>query len=106
MAGDMVGPDGQRLARLYTELDLLAAECVRRGLWDGLSPAELAACVSVLTFESRTADAATPVRLPGGPVREVLDATVTVWRGPPEEAPPRPPGFPARPPHPAPRAGG
>ena len=70
--GDQVTEAGRRLACLYTELDLLAAECLRRGLWDGLSPAELAACVSVLTFESRTAEAAAPVRLPGGPVREVL----------------------------------
>ena len=77
--GDKVTDAGRRLACLYTELDLLAAECLRRGLWDGLSPAELAACVSALTFESRTADAATPVRLPGGPVREVLEATVAVW---------------------------
>ncbi len=78
--GDRVTDAGRRLACLYTELDLLAAECLRRGLWDGLSPAELAACVSALTFESRTAEAATPVRLPGGPVREVLAATVSVWR--------------------------
>jgi ATP-dependent RNA helicase HelY len=78
--GNRVTDAGRRLACLYTELDLLAAECLRRGLWDGLSPAELAACVSALTFESRTAEAATPVRLPGGPVREVLAATVSVWR--------------------------
>ena len=78
--GSRVTEAGRRLACLYTELDLLAAECLRRGLWDGLSPADLAACVSALTFESRTADAATPVRLPGGPVREVLEATMAVWR--------------------------
>jgi ATP-dependent RNA helicase HelY len=78
--GDRVTLAGKRLACLYTELDLLAAECLRRGLWDGLSPAELAACVSALTFESRTPEAAAPVRLPGGPVREVLAATVAVWR--------------------------
>ncbi len=56
LAGDTVTPDGQGLGRLYTELDLLAAECLRRGLWDGLSAAELAACVSALSFESRQAD--------------------------------------------------
>jgi len=78
--GDRVTDAGRRLACLYTELDLLAAECLRRGLWDGLSPADLAACVSALTFESRTAEAATPVRLPGGPVADVLAATVSVWR--------------------------
>ena len=59
---------GRRLGRLYTELDLLAAECLRRGLWDGLSPAELAACVSALVFESRQADDASPPRLPSGRV--------------------------------------
>src|SRR6516165_8731402 len=71
---------GKRLACLYTELDLRAAECLRRGLWDGLNPAELAACVSALTFESRTAEAAAAVPQPGGPVRDVLGATVSVWR--------------------------
>ena len=70
---------GRRLACLYTELDLLAAECLRRGLWDGLSPAELAACVSALTFESRTVEAAGPPRLPGGQVGAVLAEMVSVW---------------------------
>jgi ATP-dependent RNA helicase HelY len=74
-----VTEEGQRLASLYTELDLLAAECLRRGLWDGLSAAELAACVSALTFESRTPEAAEPPRMPGGPVRAVLADTVSVW---------------------------
>ena len=76
LAGDTVTPDGQRLGRLYTELDLLAAECLRRGLWDGLSPAELAACVSALSFESRQADVVQPPRLPKGRVPEALAATV------------------------------
>ena len=79
LAGDVVTPDGQRLGRLYTELDLLAAECLRRGLWDDLSPAELAACVSALSFESRQADDAQPPRLPKGPIPEALAATVRTW---------------------------
>ncbi|HEV3294300.1 MAG TPA: DEAD/DEAH box helicase [Streptosporangiaceae bacterium] len=77
--GDAVTADGRRLADLYTELDLLAAECLRRGLWRGLGPADLAACVSALTFETRKADDAPPPRLPGGPVRGVLAAMVSVW---------------------------
>jgi ATP-dependent RNA helicase HelY len=78
--GDTVTPAGQRLTRLYSELDLLAAECLRRGLWEGLNPAELAACVSVLSFESRkqTEDAG-PARLPKGPVRDVLTAMARTW---------------------------
>ncbi len=79
LAGDIVTPAGQRLGRLYTELDLLAAECLRRGLWDALSPAELAACVSALSFESRQADDAQPPRLPKGRVPEALAATVRTW---------------------------
>jgi ATP-dependent RNA helicase HelY len=78
--GDTVTADGQRLSRLYSELDLVAAECVRRGVWDGLNPAELAACVSVLSFESRKqSDDAEPARLPGGPVRDVLTAMGRTW---------------------------
>jgi ATP-dependent RNA helicase HelY len=77
--GDKVTAEGSRLASLYTELDLLAAECLRRGLWDALAPAELAACVSVLTFESRRPEDAAPPQLPGGRVREVLASMVRVW---------------------------
>ena len=79
LAGDTVTADGRRLARLYTELDLLASECMRRGLWDSLSPAELAACVSALSFESRQADDTHPPRLPKGPVPEVLATMVRTW---------------------------
>ena len=74
-----VTPDGRRLADLYTELDLLAAESLRRGLWEGLDPAELAACVSMLTFESRQADDDAAPRLPGGPVRDVVTSMMSVW---------------------------
>src|SRR5690242_19762792 len=79
LAGDTVTPDGRQLGRLYTELDLLAAECLRRGLWDGLSAAELAACVSALSFESRQADDVQPPRLPKGRLPEALAATIRTW---------------------------
>jgi ATP-dependent RNA helicase HelY len=79
IAGDEVTADGRRLAALYTELDLLAAECVRRGTWTGLTPADLAACVSALTFEARRPDDASPVRLPQGRTREVLTEMADIW---------------------------
>ncbi len=79
LAGDTVTADGRRLAGLYSELDLLAAECMRRGLWDGLSPAELAACVSALSFESRQPDDTHPPRLPKGRAPEVLAEMVRTW---------------------------
>jgi ATP-dependent RNA helicase HelY len=77
--GDSVTADGKRLQRLYSELDLLAAECLRRGFWEGLNPAELAACVSVLSYESRQANDEGPARLPKGPVRDVLSAMNRTW---------------------------
>ncbi len=77
--GDTVTQPGRRLARLYGELDLLAAECVRTGVWDGLDPAELAACVAALTFESRQPDEAASPRLPTEPVRAALAETVRLW---------------------------
>jgi ATP-dependent RNA helicase HelY len=79
IAGDEVTADGRRLAALYAELDLLAAECVRRGTWAGLAPADLAACVSALTFEARRPDDAGPVRLPHGKSPEVLEEMRSLW---------------------------
>ncbi|MGH8969656.1 MAG: DEAD/DEAH box helicase [Actinomycetes bacterium] len=80
---DRVTPSGRRLAAIYTELDLLTAECLRAGAWAGLTAPELAACVSALVFESRQPDdaAAAPPRLPGGPVRDVLAEMVHIWGG-------------------------
>ena len=39
----VVTADGRLLARIYSESDLLVAECLRTGVWKGLQPAELAA---------------------------------------------------------------
>jgi ATP-dependent RNA helicase HelY len=79
LADDEVSPAGQRLMRLYSEMDLLAAECLRAGLWDGLSAPDLAAALAVLVFEARRADDASSPRLPNGPVREVIRETVVLW---------------------------
>ena len=48
-----VTADGLLLARIYSESDLLVAECLRSGTWNGLEEAELAAVVSCVLFESR-----------------------------------------------------
>lgn len=44
---------GHRLARVYSESDLLVCECIEDGVFDGLDAAGLAAVVSALVFESR-----------------------------------------------------
>ncbi|MGB8403150.1 MAG: RNA helicase [Mycobacterium sp.] len=48
-----VTDNGRLLARIYSESDLLVAECLRSGTWDRLNPAELAAVLSSVLFESR-----------------------------------------------------
>jgi ATP-dependent RNA helicase HelY len=69
---------GRRLARLYSESDLLAAECLRHGVWRGLAPAELAAVVSALVYEARR-DGPSEARVPVGPIGEALHQTARLW---------------------------
>ncbi|QXQ15820.1 RNA helicase [Skermania piniformis] len=77
--GDEITPAGRRLARIYTESDLVVAECLRRGLWRNLTAADLAAVVSVLVFESRTDDAHTLAEGPNDATRQAVHGTVEVW---------------------------
>ncbi len=46
-------PSGERLARMYHELDLLVVEALGAGLFDELEPAEVAALASCFIFEER-----------------------------------------------------
>lgn len=75
-----VTEDGRLLARIYSESDLLVAECLRRGVWDGLGPAELAGVLSAVQFESR-GDSSAPqgLHIPTGNVRKALAATRRLW---------------------------
>ncbi|MGH3671304.1 MAG: DEAD/DEAH box helicase [Pseudonocardiaceae bacterium] len=75
--GEQLTEHGRALARLWSETDLLTAECLRHGVWDGLEPAELAAVISALVFEAR-GDATAP-RVPAGSVSDALVATVRLW---------------------------
>ncbi len=79
LVDDEVSDAGRTLMRIHTEMDLVAAECLRSGLWDDLDPAELAAALSVLVFEARRPDDAHSPRLPKGRVRDVIADTVSLW---------------------------
>ena len=70
---------GRTLMRIYNEMDLLTAESLRVGLWDGLDPSALAAVLSTLVYETRRPDDAAAPRLPGGPVKQVLAEMVSIW---------------------------
>jgi ATP-dependent RNA helicase HelY len=76
-----VTADGLLLARIYSECDLLVAECLRAGTWDGLDAAGLAAVVSTVLFESRSdTPGATPVVEDATPdMRRALSQTRRAW---------------------------
>jgi ATP-dependent RNA helicase HelY len=54
--GREVTESGRMLTRIYAELDLVTAECIRAGVFDGLTHPQLAAVLSSLVFEARRAD--------------------------------------------------
>jgi ATP-dependent RNA helicase HelY len=77
--GEVVTATGSSLSRIYSELDLLAAECLRRGTWRGLEAPGLAAALSALVFESRKPDDMQRPRVPGGAVRSTLESMTRLW---------------------------
>jgi ATP-dependent RNA helicase HelY len=69
---------GRMLARVWTEADLLVAECLRRGVWESLSAPELAAAVSVVLYEARR-EGDERASVPRGPITDAVDRTMDIW---------------------------
>jgi ATP-dependent RNA helicase HelY len=78
LAADETTPAGRQLARIWSESDLVIAECLRAGAWDDLDAAELAALTSVLVYEPRR-DERLVDRMPTPAVRDALATTVRIW---------------------------
>jgi ATP-dependent RNA helicase HelY len=76
-----VTDDGRLLARIYSESDLLVAECLRSGIWEGLDAAELAAVLSSVLYESRgdAPGASDRIDVPTGKLRRALNQTRRLW---------------------------
>jgi ATP-dependent RNA helicase HelY len=76
-----VTDDGRLLARIYSESDLLVAECLRSGTWEGLDAAELAAVLSSVLYESRGDASGSPdgSAVPTGKLRRALNQTRRLW---------------------------
>ncbi|MEV0897503.1 DEAD/DEAH box helicase [Actinoplanes sp. NPDC049802] len=69
---------GRMLGRIWSEADLLVAECLRQGVWDGLAPDELAAAVSMVLYESRR-EGEDRASVPKGAVSAAVDACAKLW---------------------------
>ncbi|MBY0288151.1 MAG: RNA helicase [Mycobacteriaceae bacterium] len=83
-AGDadpQVTDDGRLLARIYSESDLLVAESLRSGIWEGLDAPELAAVLSAVLYESRgdTPTAPGGADVATGKLRRALNQTRRLW---------------------------
>ena len=76
-----VTDDGRLLARIYSESDLLVAECLRGGTWEGLDAAELAAVLSAVLYEARgdAPGAVDAADIPTGKLRRALNQTRRLW---------------------------
>ncbi|MDF1479947.1 DEAD/DEAH box helicase [Leifsonia sp. H3M29-4] len=71
---------GRMLRRIYGERDLLVAESLRRGFWDELDAASLAAMATTLVYEPRREEGQLGDRhLPRGRFREAFDRTGSLW---------------------------
>ncbi len=73
-------PAGRTMRRIYGERDLLVAESLRQGLWNGLDAPSLAALACCLVYEPRRDEAGPGEHgLPRGPFRTALQETSTLW---------------------------
>ncbi|WP_062202261.1 DEAD/DEAH box helicase [Demequina salsinemoris] len=77
-----VTPEGEMMRRLYSENDLVIAECLRTGAWNELQAPALAAAASTLIYNARREDELRTPRIPGGQhgaLGRALQETVRVW---------------------------
>ena len=74
-----VTDQGRMLGVLYSESDLLIAECLRAGVWSGLAPHELASVVAAIVYESRRSEGEVGPAVPGGAVEAALAGVHRIW---------------------------
>ncbi len=78
--GEDLTDAGRMLRRIYNELDLVAAECVRRDVFGGLDAPQLAAVLSTVLYESRPTRDALPPRMPDAASERAQSELRAVWR--------------------------
>ncbi|MDX1620042.1 MAG: DEAD/DEAH box helicase [Nitriliruptorales bacterium] len=70
--------DGMLLASIYSQSDLLVAECVRRRILEDLGPAELAGLASLFLYEPRGGDTTIDPDIPTGRLAAAVDEVLDV----------------------------
>ncbi|GAB2514864.1 ski2-like helicase [Corynebacterium atrinae] len=75
----VISEEGARLAQIHNESDLLVAQCLRRGIWNELDPAELAGVVSLCTFENRKYSGGGESQSATDRMAAAMDATAGIW---------------------------
>jgi ATP-dependent RNA helicase HelY len=79
--GREVSDQGRTLARIYAELDLVAAECIRADVFTGLTHPQLAAVLGSLVFEARKSDeAGRRPRMPDARTNLAMTEVRRIWR--------------------------
>jgi ATP-dependent RNA helicase HelY len=77
-AAPRVTARGDLLAGIYSDADLLVSQAITEGMWDSVSPPELAALAGAIVYEGRQRDDSP--RLPGGRIREAAIALADLAR--------------------------
>ncbi len=78
MEGEKPLPQGEILAKIYAESDLLLTESIRAGILDSLSAPELLSVVSSMIFQSRSRDDYAP-KMPHQNVANALAEVTHLW---------------------------
>ncbi|WP_199042455.1 DEAD/DEAH box helicase [Glycomyces salinus] len=76
--GEAVTMPGRLLRNIFCETDLLVAQCLRDGVWEGLDAAAMAAIASTVIYDSRFEEDEFFVAVPG-PINEAVAATGRRW---------------------------
>jgi ATP-dependent RNA helicase HelY len=71
-------PQGQILAKIYAESDLLLTESIRSGIFEHLSASELLSVLSSMIFQARTQETLAP-RIPTANVQSALAEVTRLW---------------------------
>lgn len=75
----VVSAEGEKLAQVHNTSDLLVAQCLKRGIWQDLDPAELAGVVAMCAFENRRATGGQQLAGISDAMTLAMENTMRLW---------------------------